>query len=67
MPMTGPAEQIGKLYLQREQVCLAGRIADEAVVRGDRGARVKAERLFAELSRIDQASNRLEAGSDTNH
>ncbi len=65
--MADPAEQLRKLYLQREQVCLAGRVADEAVVRGDRSARIEAERLFAELTRIDQAINRLEAGSDTKH
>lgn len=65
--MADPAEQLRKLYLQREQVCLAGRVADEAVVRGDRGARIEAERLFTELTRIDQAINRLEAGSDTKH
>lgn len=65
--MADPAEQLRNLYLQREQVCLAGRVADEAVVRGDRSARIEAERLFAELLRIDQAINRLEAGSDTAH
>lgn len=65
--MADPAEQLRKLYLQREQVCLAGRIADAAVIRGHRDARIEAERLFAELTRIDQAINRLEAGSDTKH
>lgn len=65
--MTDRAEQLRSLYLQREQVCLAGRVADEAVVRGDRSARIEAERLFAEMLRIDQAINRLEAGSDTTH
>lgn len=65
--MTDRAEQLSRLYLQREQVCLAGRVADEAVLRGDRSARIEAERLFAEMLRIDQAINRLEAGSDTTH
>jgi hypothetical protein len=65
--MADQAEQLRKLYLQREQVCLAGRVADEAVLRGDRSARIEAERLFAEMLRIDQAINRLEAGSDTTH
>lgn len=65
--MSDAAGELGRLYLQREQVCLAGRVADEAVVRGDRSARIEAERLFAELRRIDLAINRLEAGSDTTH
>lgn len=65
--MADTAEQLRRLYLQREQVCLAGRVADEAVLRGDRSAVPEAEKLFAELKRIDQAINRLEAGSDTKH
>lgn len=65
--MSDAADELRRLYLQREQVCLAGRVADEAVVRGDRSARSEAERLFAELHRIDLAINRLEAGSDTTH
>ena len=65
--MSDAAAELRGLYLQREQVCLAGRVADEAVVRGDRSARIEAERLFAELHRIDLAINRLEAGSDTTH
>lgn len=65
--MRDTAEELRGLYLQREQVCLAGRVADEAVVRGDRSARIEAERLFAERLRIDQAINRLEARSDTTH
>ncbi len=65
--MSDAADELRRLYLQREQVCLAGRVADEAVVRGDRSARIEAERLFAELHRIDLAINRLEAGSDTTH
>lgn len=65
--MTDRVKQLRKLYLQREQVCLAGRVADEAVLRGDRSARIEAERLFAEMLHIDQAINRLEAGSDTTH
>lgn len=65
--MSDAAAELRRLYLQREQVCLAGRVADEAVVRGDRSARIEAERLFAELRRIDLAINRLEAGSDTTH
>ncbi|MFM7343888.1 MAG: hypothetical protein ACKO1J_00785 [Tagaea sp.] len=65
--MRDAAEELRGLYLQREQACLVGRVADEAVVRGDRSARIEAERLFAELLRIDQANNRLEAGSDTTH
>lgn len=65
--MRDTAAELRGLYLQREQVCLAGRVADEAVVRGDRSARIEAERLFTELLRIDQAINRLEAGSDTTH
>ncbi|EQB30131.1 hypothetical protein [Sphingobium ummariense] len=65
--MADAAEELRRLYLQREQVCLAGRVADEAVVRGDASARIEAERLFAELHRIDLAINRLEAGNDTKH
>lgn len=65
--MSDAAAELRRLYLQREQVCLAGRVADEAVVRGDSSARIEAERLFAELHRIDLAINRLEAGSDTTH
>lgn len=65
--MRSTTDELRELYLQREQVCLAGRVADEAVVRGDRSARIEAERLFAELLRIDQAINRLEARSDTTH
>ena len=65
--MSDAAGELRRLYLQREQVCLAGRVADQAVVRGDRSARIEAERLFAELRRIDLAINRLEAGSDTTH
>ncbi|MEA3264598.1 MAG: hypothetical protein U9R07_14055 [Pseudomonadota bacterium] len=65
--MSDAAGELRRLYLQREQVCLAGRVADEAVVRGDRSARIEAERLFAELRRIDLAINRLEAGSATTH
>ncbi len=65
--MADAAEELRRLYLQREQVCLAGRVADEAVVRGHPGARIEAERLFAELHRIDLAINRLEAGNDTTH
>ena len=58
--MADTTEQLHRLYVQRETICLAGRVADEAVVRGDRGARIEAERLFAELTRIDLAINRLE-------
>lgn len=65
--MADPAAQLQRLYVQREQVCLSGRVADEALARGDSSARIEAERLFAELKRIDQAINRLEAGSDTTH
>lgn len=65
--MADQSEQLQRLYVQRETVCLAGRVADEAVVRGDSSARIEAERLFAELHRIDLAINRLEAGSDTQH
>ena len=65
--MVDPAEQLRELYPQREQVCLAERIADEAVVRGDRGARIESERLFAELTRIDQSIDRMENTSGTKH
>jgi hypothetical protein len=62
--MRDTAEELPPTLLQRKQVCLAGRVADEAVVRGDRSARIEAARLFAEPLRIDQAINRLEARSD---
>lgn len=58
--MADPAAELQRLYVQREQVCLAGRVADEALARGDSSARIEAERLFSELKRIDQAINRLE-------
>lgn len=65
--MADTAEQLGKLYAQRAVIVTAGRVADEALARGDRSARAEGDRLYAELNRIDQAINRLEAGSDTTH
>jgi hypothetical protein len=61
------AEQLRRLYVQRDTIVTAGRVADEAAARGDRAAVHQGEKLFAELKRVDQAIDRLEAGSDTKH
>lgn len=65
--MADQSEQLQRLYTQRATVVTAGRVADAAVAKGDRSAVPEAEKLFAELKRIDQAIDRLEAGSDTKH
>jgi hypothetical protein len=64
--MADTAAELQRLYTQRA-IVTAGRVADDAVAKGDRSAVSEAERLFAELKRIDQAIDRLEAESDTKH
>lgn len=66
-PVADTAEQLRRLYAQRATIVTAGRVADEAAARGDRAAVHQGEKLFAELKRVDQAIDRLEAGSDTKH
>ena len=65
--MADAAEQLRKLYAHRATIVTAGRVADEALARGDRGARVEGDRLFEELKLTDLRINRLEAGNDTSH
>lgn len=59
-----PAEQLKALYLRRERVCLAGRVAEAAAARGDGEAQAEEERLAATLLNIDNDINRLEASND---
>ena len=63
--MADQTEQINRLYVQRATIVTAGRVADAAVAKGDRSAVLEAERLFAELKRVDQAIDRLENASGT--
>ena len=65
--MANPEAELQRFYAQRETIGAAGRVAEAAVASGDRSAVREAERLFAELKRIDQAIDRLEAGNDAKH
>ena len=56
-----PAELLKALYLERETICTAGRVA-EAAADAD-----QIEALADRLGRIDARINRLEAPSDTIH
>ena len=63
--MADTAEQLRRLYVQRETIALAGRVADEAALKGDRAATFEAEKLFAELKITDLRITRLEATNGT--
>ncbi len=65
--MADTTEQLRSLYARRATVVTAGRVADEALARGDRSARADGDRLFEELKLTDLRINRLEAGNDTSH
>ncbi len=65
--MADTAEQLRTLYARRATIVTAGRVAEAAILRGDRGARVEADKLFEQLKLTDLRINRLEAGDDTRH
>ncbi|MGN6122860.1 MAG: hypothetical protein ACTHOJ_07875 [Sphingomonas oligoaromativorans] len=49
------------LHREREKLCLAGRVAEAALSRGDQSAAAEADAIEAEIRRVDAALDQLEA------
>ena len=49
------------LHREREKLCIAGRVAEAALARGDQSAAADCDTIEAEIRRVDAALNQLEA------
>ena len=63
--MADETELLRKLYVKRDTLVTAGRVAEAAAANGDRSAVLQADKLLDELKLVDLRITRLEATNGT--